>query len=296
MEFPYVEQDSDVAVSIVTYNNDPQELLTLLGSLQTPTVTLSITVVDNSESDRLRSVVEGAGALYLYVGMNLGFGAAHNIALRRNLQRAPYQLVVNPDISMAASVIPSLCEFMDSHPEVGQVMPAVRHLDGSEQRLAKRLPSPADLFLRRFLPVAQGLFAGTWRRYEMRDVDLSAPCEVPSLSGCFMFLRSSALEAAGLFDERFFMYMEDVDLCRRIGAVSQTVFFPGCSVIHGYSKGSYRNARLFRLHLSSAIRYFNKWGWLFDRDRRVRNRRTGQPTPHALSEERLNPDLEVNPL
>lgn len=296
MEFPPVEQDSDVAVSIVTYNNDSQELLTLLRSLQIPAVTLSVTVVDNSESDQLRSVVEGAGALYLYVGMNLGFGAAHNIALRRSLKRAPYQLVVNPDISMDSSVIPALCEFMDSHPGVGQAMPAVRYPDGSEQRLAKRLPSPADLFLRRFLPVAQGLFAEAWRRYEMRDVDLSAPCEVPSLSGCFMFLRSSALEAAGLFDERFFMYMEDVDLCRRIGAVSQTIFFPGCSVVHGYSKGSYKNARLFRLHLGSAIRYFNKWGWLFDRDRRVRNRQTGQPTPHELPEERLNPDLEVNPL
>lgn len=295
MEFPPVEQNSDVAVSIVTYHTDPQELLTLLRSLQIPAMAVSVTVVDNSETDRLRSVVEGAGALYLYVGMNLGFGAAHNIALRQNLPRAPYQLVVNPDISMDPSVIPALREFMDSHPEVGQVMPAVHYPNGSEQRLAKRLPSPADLFLRRFVPLSQSLFAQVWRRYEMHDVDLSAPCEVPSLSGCFMFMRSSMLESAGLFDERFFMYMEDVDLCRRIGAVSQTVFFPGCSVVHGYSKGSYKNSRLFRLHVSSAIRYFNKWGWLFDRDRRVRNRRTGQPAPYALSEERLNPDLEVNP-
>lgn len=130
----------------------------------------------------------------------------------------------------------------------------------------------------------------------MRDVDLSKPCEVPSLSGCFMFLRSTALKEAGLFDERFFMYMEDVDLCRRIGAVSQTVFFPGCSVIHGYSKGSYKSARLFRLHLGSAIRYFNKWGWVFDRDRRERNRRTGRPALQEPQEKALNPGLEVNPL
>ena len=296
MEFPYVEQDSDVAISIVTYNTDPDELLKLLRSLRSTVVTLAVTVVDNSETDHLRIVSEGAGASYLYVGMNLGFGAAHNIALRRTLEHARYQLVINPDIELDSPVIPALCEFMDAHPEVGQVMPDVRYPDGSEQRLAKRLPSPADLFLRRFLPGTRGLFAQVWRRYEMRDVDLSVPCEVPSLSGCFMFLRSTALKGAGLFDERFFMYMEDVDLCRRIGAVSQTVFFPSCSVIHGYSKGSYKSVRLFRLHLGSAIRYFNKWGWVFDRDRRERNRRTGRPALQEPQEKALNPGLEVNPL
>lgn len=294
MEFPYVEQNSDVALSIVTYNTDPQELLTLLQSLQNPDITLSVTVVDNSESDLLRRVVEGAGALYLYVGMNLGFGAAHNIALRRNLHRAPYQLAINPDIEMDPSVIPELVRFMDSHPQVGQVMPSIRYPDGSEQRLAKRLPTPADLFLRRFVPAAKGILPDVWGRYEMRDVDLSAPCEVPSLSGCFMLMRSSALQAAGLFDERFFMYMEDVDLCRRIGAVSQTVFYPGTSVLHAYSKGSYKNVRLFWLHLNSAIRYFNKWGWVFDRDRSLLNRRTGRPAETERPEQRPSLDLETN--
>jgi hypothetical protein len=296
MEFPQAEQYSWVAVSVVTYNTDPTELLALLQSMQTTAVDVSVTVVDNSPDDTLRPVAEEAGAFYIYPGVNLGFGAAHNLALRRSLPRARYQLVVNPDIVMSAAVLPALCEFMEAHPQVGQVMPAVHYLDGSEQRLTKRLPTPADLFLRRFVPGAKSLFHDVWQRYEMHDVDLSRACEVPCLSGCFMFLRSAVLEEVGLFDERYFMYMEDVDLCRRIGGVGETVFYPGVSVVHGYSKGSYRNSRLFAMHLRSAIRYFTKWGWLFDQDRRARNHRSGRPAVPTETDMPQTGELEMTPL
>ena len=296
MELPEVEQDSSVAVSLVTYGTDANELATLLRCLNSTPIKISVTVVDNSPKDNLRGIAEQAGAFYVYPGVNLGFGAAHNVALRRSLQQARYQLVVNPDIVMDSTVIPALCRFMEAHPEVGQTMPAIHYPDGSEQRLTKRLPTPANLFLRRFLPGARTLFDSTWQRYEMRDVDLSRACEVPCLSGCFMFMRSTVLEKVGLFDERYFMYMEDVDLCRRIGEVSQTVFYPETSVVHAYSKGSYRSRRLFGLHFVSAVRYFTKWGWLFDRRRRERNQCSGRPTALAETEWSQTGELEMTPL
>jgi GT2 family glycosyltransferase len=101
-----------------------------------------------------------------------------------------------------------------------------------------------------------------------------------------MFMRTAILQQVGLFDPRFFLYMEDVDLCRRIGAVSQTLYYPHARVIHGYAKGSYRDPHLLRLHLASAVRYFNKWGWFFDPVRSRLNRRTGlwkDPQPPAVT-------------
>ncbi len=96
--------------------------------------------------------------------------------------------------------------------------------------------------------------------------------EVPSLSGCFMFMRVSVLrEIGGGFDERYFMYAEDLDLCRRIGEVSKTMFFPKVSVVHEYEKGSYKNKKLLKYHITSVIKYFNKWGWLFDSKRKEKN-------------------------
>ncbi len=165
-------------------------------------------------------------------------------------------------------------------------MPRVLYPDGREQRLCKRLPAPGDLFLRRFLGrLGRRIFRRSVEAYELDGVDLSAAREIPSLSGCFMFLRSSVLRRTGLFDPRYFMYMEDVDLCRRVGAVAHTVFYPDVSITHGYTKGSYKSVRLLRYHLASAVRYFTKWGWFHDPERRSLNRRTDPWTTEPLREE-----------
>jgi GT2 family glycosyltransferase len=263
----------DVAASIVTFETDAAQLQGLVARLLAARLRVAVTVVDNSPDDRLRAAAETAGAAYHHMENNAGYGAGHNVALARMLDRARYLLVVYPDIAFAPGTLEALVEFLDRHPEAGQLMPAVVHPDGSEQRLTKQLPTPADLFLRRFLgPAARRLRP----RYEMRHLDMRVPRQVPSLSGCFMLMRASVLAGVGLFDERYFLYMEDVDLCRRIGEVSDTVFFPGATVVHGYQKGSYRNLALFRRHMLSALQYFQKWGWFRDPRRRAQNRRTAE--------------------
>lgn len=263
-----------MSASIVAYRNDPDELLEAIGSvLSTPGIA-TCTVIDNSPGADLREMVLAAGAGYTFAGANLGFGGGHNLALQANLHAAPYQLVLNPDIRFGPEVLPALCAFMDANPSVGQVMPRIVYHDGSEQRLCKLLPTPFDLILRRFLgPLGSRLFKARRDRYEMRSFDMHVTREVPSLSGCFMFLRSSVLQEVGLFDTRYFMYLEDVDLCRRIGSRSRTVFYPHIAVAHGYAKDSYRKPALLKHHIISAIRYFSKWGWLTDAETKARNER-----------------------
>lgn len=263
-----------MSASIVAYRNDPDELVEAISSvLSTPGIA-TCTVIDNSPRPDLRDPVFESGADYTFPGSNLGFGGAHNLALQANLQSAPYQLVLNPDIRFGPEVLPALCSFMDANPSVGQLMPRIVYHDGSEQRLCKLLPTPFDLILRRFLgPLGSRLFRARRDRYEMRSFDMRVTREVPSLSGCFMFLRSSVLREVGLFDTRYFMYLEDVDLCRRIGSRSRTVFFPHVAVAHGYAKDSYRKARLLKHHMISAFRYFSKWGWLMDAEGKARNQR-----------------------
>lgn len=96
---------------------------------------------------------------------------------------------------------------------------------------------------------------------------------VPSLSGCFMFMRVDVLRKIGGFDERFFMYAEDLDLSRRIGTISDTIFNPNIIVMHGYDKGSYKSWKLLRFHIFSVFKYFNKWGWFFDSYRKDINKK-----------------------
>ncbi len=263
-----------VSVSIVLYRNDPAQVNAVLRSLHSSPIAVSVTVVDNSPEDALRPVVEAAGAEYLFNGKNIGFGAAHNIAIRRYLGQSAYHLILNPDVTFGPETIPALHSFLQENPGVGLAMPKILYPDGSEQRLCKLLPTPFDLFLRRFVGrMGQRLARRKMAGYLLEGVDLSAPRFIPNLSGCFMFVRMEALERVGLFDERFFLYMEDVDLCRRVGEQWETVFYPYASIVHEYGNASYRNAHHLKLHMASAWRYFNKWGWLRDKRRDALNAR-----------------------
>ena len=82
-----------------------------------------------------------------------------------------------------------------------------------------------------------------------------------------MLLRRESFERVGGFDERFFMYFEDLDLTRRIHELYRTVYYPDVTIVHRHEKGSYKSLRLLYCGLESAVRYFNKWGWVSDRDR-----------------------------
>ncbi|SNS23862.1 hypothetical protein SAMN06265795_101663 [Noviherbaspirillum humi] len=231
-------------------------------------------LIDNSPERDLESVAANYHAEYIHQPRNPGFAAAHNLAIRRAIEEgSTYHLVLNPDIHFGEEVVPAMLAFMEANPDVGLVMPDIRYPDGQRQFLCKLLPTPVDLFMRRFLPrwyAASGRLA----RYELRHAGYDSVMEVPSLSGCFMLIRTEVLRRTGGFDERYFMYLEDVDLCRRIGQLARTVYFPGVSVVHEYTKSSYRSLKPMLYHMHSAMQYFNKWGWLLDSDRTAVNKKT----------------------
>ena len=94
----------------------------------------------------------------------------------------------------------------------------------------------------------------------------------PYLSGCFMFIRTKVFQEIGCFDERYFMYPEDADLTRRIHEKYKTVFFPGASIVHNHIAAHRKSLRMKKVMIENMIRYFNKWGWLLDRQRQEFNR------------------------
>ena len=259
-------------VSIVTYCPDwPGEVLPLVEELQKVQALHRVYIVDNSPepfairvSDRVQ---------YIHTGKNLGYGRAHNIAIRDSIyDQVPLHLVMNSDILVKAADIDTLCAFVLSQPAVGHLMPRVVNPQGELQHLCKLLPTPLDVFGRRFLPAA-------WMRkrnarYELHDADYSRPMNVPYLSGCFMLLRTEAVQKARLFDERYFMYPEDIDLTRTIHRDYLTLYYPAVTIVHNHKKASYQSWRMLWVHIVNMCRYFNKWGWLFDAERRQFNTET----------------------
>ena len=256
-------------VSIVLYHPDWQQVTDLTEVILQSNYVHRVFWIDNSPSpqspESLDSRIE-----YRHNPYNMGYGAAHNIAIRESFyDDIPFHLVINPDIILTQEALDGMLQFMVQHPEVGSLMPKVLYPNGEIQRLCKLLPSPMDVFGRRFLP-------SSWMRrrnqiYEMHASGYDRIMNVPYLSGCFMLLRTQAVQQARLFDERFFMYPEDMDLTRRIHRDYLTVFFPHATIIHNHERASYKSLKMLWIHVVNMCRYFNKWGWFCDKERTLFN-------------------------
>jgi len=252
----------NVTASMVLYNNDPSVYIKAIKSFLNACNGI-LYVIDNSEKESCEKYLLNKRVVYIYIGKNIGFGAAHNKVLDM-ISDSDYHLILNPDIEFNKNVINELLHFMEINDGVGAVMPKIVYPDGRNQKLCKLLPSPVDLILRRFFRINNN-------NYELPGLPENRISNIPSLSGCFLIIRTAIYKSIKGFDERYFLYMEDVDLIRRIGDLSKTIYYPHVCVVHGYNKGSYKKKKLLYYHIRSAIYYFNKWGWLNDKIRKERN-------------------------
>ena len=262
--------------SIVLYNSSVDQVRTVCASLLEAACIKNIYLIDNSPVETVLDMDQGVFAdkkiQYLWnEGRNLGYGRAHNIALRESVwQKTKYHLVLNPDIELRGEDIDKLYAFMEHNGTVGCLMPRVVYPNGKLQYLCKLLPTPIDMLMRRFMPKRWGRKRNA--RYEMRHSNYDKMMNVPALSGCFMFLRTRAALEARLFDERYFMYAEDVDLTRMIHRNWLTLYIPDITIVHFHARGSYKDLQLLWTHCVNMCRYFNKWGWWRDRERDMVNR------------------------
>lgn len=254
-----------VNVSIVTYRTAPEELERCLSCLTSKYIRY-VYVIDNGRDDAISEVCVRHGCRYI-PNENVGYGAAHNIAMRRSMEgEADFHLVLNSDVYFAYSAIDSIVEYMSAYTRVGMVQPRILSPDGTLQYSVRRLPSPQDLFCRRFLP--HMFFSRRDDRYLLKHLDHNKAFNVPYHQGSFMMISRNALLKSGLFDERFFMYPEDIDLTRRVHRHMLTMYYPEVEVIHCHRAESYRSMRMTWVHIVNMIKYFNKWGWWNDEERR----------------------------
>ena len=218
--------------------------------------------------------------VYIPVGRNIGYGAAHNLALEQvPNSRKHIHFILNPDVVVANGFFREMARLFRDH-EVGMAMPRVLNADGTQQPLARRVPSPFDILKRMVKPYLK-LTDG---RFECEDLDWKVSNLVPIVSGCCMVVRGSGLSRVGLFDTRFFMYFEDYDLSRRFAEVYRVIAASSPTIIHQHGAGSRRSLRLFAHHLLSAYRYFAKHGWFRDQARVELNRLVHEYRPDAHSQ------------
>ena len=260
-----------ITVSIVTYKTNLGELSKCLQSLISSLVS-QIYIVDNSNEWYIADFCQQYTNV-VYIGSeNVGYGAGHNQALRQVLNSGgKYHLILNSDVYFEPSVLEFLAAYMDAHTDVAQVQPNVVSPDGEQQYPCRLLPTPANLIFRRFLP--KRMVENMNIRYQLKFDDHKKEMNVPYHQGSFMFFRLECFKKVGLFDERFFMYPEDIDITRRMHRWYRTMFVPSVTIVHAHRAASYKNKKMLKIHMVNMIKYFNKWGWIVDKERSAWNRK-----------------------
>ena len=262
----------DLNVSLVLFKTPSEEIERCVSSIINSNQKSLITLINNGGSDQSypKSVLENVKIID--VGENLGYGKAHNIALNNTSISCRYNLILNSDLHFAGSDIDELVKFMDENHEVGMVSPRITYPNGEIQKLCRLLPSPVTVFGRAFLPFLP-FVKKLDREYQFGDWSYADLGNFPYLSGCFMLVRRKVVEKVGVFDERYFMFFEDVDFSRRIHSFYKTVFYPKITIQHDYRSKQKFSLKLLFYKINSAIKYFSKWGWTHDIERERVNTR-----------------------
>lgn len=259
--------NTKITCCIVLYRNDIKMLTNAIQSILNTNRVSTVFLVDNSPTDELQNLVINSGIEYIHNPDNPGFGASHNVAIKKAMELgAKYHFIVNPDIYFEGDVITPMVEYMADDLTIGMMMPQILNKDGSIQNLPKLLPSPVSI-LGRKIKKPRKAYQKFINKYELREVPNDVVYNAPVLSGCFTLLNLDAVKKVGMYDDAFFMYFEDWDFSRRIHQKYKTLYFPKVSVIHEYESGANKNPKLFKIFVNSAITYFNKWGWFFDSER-----------------------------
>lgn len=254
----------DISIIIVNYKSK-DKLITCLNSIAQADLTglnYEVVVVENNSGDDL-SDLSYSNLKIIISPDNLGMGGGNNLGIKNST--GEFILISNPDIIFETDTILKLYQYFKADYTIGLIGPKLINPDGSLQDSCVRFPKFYIPLLRR--TAIGSFFPTTLDHYLMRHTDHNKIQKVDWLLGaCFMVRRRDIKDA--LFDQRYFMYFEDVDLCRQVNARGQSVvYYPEVKVTHNHARQSaglpwYKalfKDKIAREHVKSAFRYFKKW-------------------------------------
>lgn len=258
----------DLTIIIVNYKmlNKTLNCLDSICSSNWSGITYEIILVDNDSGDNTQQVVKQKypKVKFIQSKTNLGMGKGYNLGLRNAV--GEYQLILNPDTIVEKDSLRTMITRFRQDSGIGMMGPKLLYPDNTLQYSCFRFPQLLTPFYRR--TVIGKYMSNKVDLFLMKDYNLDSELEVDWLMGSCLLTKKSVLDAVGLFDERFFMYFEDTDLCRRIKKANyKVVYYPKAIIHHHHSRASAKEPwylgvtknKLARIHIESYLKYFWKW-------------------------------------
>jgi N-acetylglucosaminyl-diphospho-decaprenol L-rhamnosyltransferase len=251
---PSAGEAGKIAAIVVNYNAG-EALLTCVGSLQAEGVG-AVVVVDNKSTDGSMAWLSAAGPSVRAVEApsNLGYGAGANLGSEHT--EAPYLIVCNPDLVIKPGAVGTLLEVLLERPEVGLVGPLLRGSSGHVYPSGRDFPGLGESLGHGFV----GMFWGgnPWtRRYRRIGAEQHRSRSADWVSGAFFLVRRDAFESVAGFDESYYMYVEDVDLCWRLRQAGWDIWYEASAeVVHEQGRSTKRHPyRMLVAHHRSMWRF-----------------------------------------
>jgi N-acetylglucosaminyl-diphospho-decaprenol L-rhamnosyltransferase len=253
-----------IAVVVLNHNGG-EDIVDCLSSVRDE-LPVELVVIDNASTDGSTGRIEAAFPDVRVVrnARNTGFAAGANQGIRGTA--APYVFLLNQDATVRPGTLDSLIGVLDAHPRAAAVGALVRNPDGTVQPTKRSFPSFGQAILHGLVGIFRPDNPGT-RAYTLADDEFTSDRLVDWVAGPAMALRREAFESVGGFDERFFFFVEDVDLCKTFSERGWEVWFaPGAEVVHAWG-GSWtkRPIRFIWMHQRNLFRYVRKHyrgGWV----------------------------------
>lgn len=259
--FVPVTEVADLAIIIVSYNTADHLKRCLLSLAKNPYSegTFSVVVVDNNSTDESVKMVR---KVFPWVHLienktNKGFAAGCNQGIMAI--NAKYYLLLNSDAAVMGNALNVIAGFMEANPDIGIAGGLILTEDGGIQPSTLIFPNYWNLLFSRS-SILSRVPPFKWYMEQIRRVP-NEVVDVPAVAGGFMIIRSESLQQVGLLDERFFIYLEDIDICRRMWKAGWRVTFnPNARVLHTWGASSkQRKTKAFWWHHLSMFKYFQKY-------------------------------------
>jgi len=245
-----------ITASIVLYNEDIIVLTKTINCFLSIPENKILYLIDNTPGSIYKEKFTNEEIRYIESKKNIGFGSGHNLVMPFIDGISDLHLILNPDIFFTSKVINILANKLETDNSLAMISPGVKYPDYKNQSSVRRYPNIVDLFSRKF-----GVFKKRNLYQEYRDKDLTKPFYPEAIHGCFMFFKTADFIKIKGFDERYFLYMEDIDICKKIDMIGKRkMYYPEVHIIHLYRKQSSKELKAFTFHVNSAIKYFLKWG------------------------------------
>jgi len=253
--------DKKLSIIIVSWNVCTVVVQCIRSIIENPSsCSYEIILVDNHSSDETVSSVRSKFSEVTVIENeeNIGFARANNQGVKS--AKGEYLFFLNPDTIMHSGTLEYLIDFMDNNKDVGMCGPKLLNDDGSIQRSVRRFPSYRGALYRFTFLRYFKIFKNSYQSWLMRDFDYQSQRDVDQLMGAALLVRKSIIEKQGGFDERYFMYYEEVDLCYRIKQNGwRIVYLPQACITHLGGRSSQQVPAAKRIMmLKSMLKFFRK--------------------------------------